>query len=68
MPLAEQQADARLVVGVAELSVHGRVIKIHLAGEFGLEGLHLEVDDDVAAEAQVIKKQVEGVGQKRSGR
>src|SRR5690242_10051225 len=39
---AEDDADAGLVVGMAEQIIHGGEIKVHLAGEFGLERTDLE--------------------------
>src|SRR5262245_30143301 len=58
-PLAQDDADGRLVVGMAQLIVDGGQIEVHLAGKFRLEVLDLQLDDDEAPEPQVIEQQVE---------
>ena len=57
--LAQQQADGWSVIGMAQLVVHGRKVKIHLTREFRLEGFHFQINHDVAAQPEVIKQQVE---------
>ena len=57
--LAENQADARLVVRVAEHVVNGGEVEVHLAGVFRFEGRHLQVDDAEASELEVVEEQIE---------
>src|SRR4051812_2255854 len=57
--LAEDEADGGLVVGVPEEVVDGGEVEAHLAGVLGLEVRHLELDDDVAAQAEVVEEEVE---------
>src|SRR3954464_3865877 len=57
--LAEDEADGGLVVGAAEEVVDGGEIEAHLAGVLGLEVRHLELDDDVAAQVEVVEEEVE---------
>jgi hypothetical protein len=57
--LAQDQADARPVVGMAQQIVHRREVEIHLPGVLGGELAHLEVDGDEAAELEVIEEQVD---------
>jgi hypothetical protein len=54
----EQQADGRIIVSVFHPIIHGRQIKIHLPGKFGLERLHLKINHDIAAEPEVIKQEI----------
>jgi hypothetical protein len=56
---AEQEADGGLIVGVAQEIVHGGAVEIELADIAGLEGAGFQLDDDVAAQTQVVEQQVE---------
>lgn len=56
---AEQEADRRLVIGVAEEIVGRREVEVELADERGIERDRLELDDDEAAKLQVIEEEVE---------
>ena len=49
----------RLVVGMAHQVVDRREVEVHLARVLGLELGRLEVDDDVAAQLQVIEEEVD---------
>ena len=57
--LAQNQADRRLVIRMAEQIIDYRQVKIDLAGKLGLKGNHLDVDDDVRPKLQVIEQQVD---------
>src|SRR3954447_1343101 len=57
--LAEDEADGGLVVGMPEEVVDGGEVEAHLAGVLGLEVRHLELDDHVAAQAEVVEEKVE---------
>src|SRR5437763_614994 len=57
--LAEDEADGGLIVGVAEKIVDGGEVEAHLAGVLGLEVRHLELDDDVAAQVEVVEEEGE---------
>lgn len=43
---------------MAEQVVHRRQIEVHLAGEFRLERLALQVNRHVAPEAQMVEQQI----------
>src|SRR5262249_37349098 len=58
--LAQDQADAAAVAGVAEQVVHRGQVKVHLAGVLRLERAALEVNDHEAAQAEVVEQQVQG--------
>ena len=58
---AEQQADGRLIVAVAELIVHGREVEIHLSREFGFESLHFQIHDHETPKAEVVEEQIEKI-------
>lgn len=57
--LAEDEADGGCVVFVAHEVVHGGAIEIHFTGILGLELAFLEVDDDEAAEVEVVEEKIE---------
>jgi hypothetical protein len=44
---------------VAKLVINGRQVEVHLARELGFEVLDLQLDDDKAAQTQVVKEKVE---------
>jgi len=50
-----------VVVGMTQPVVHGGEVEVHFAGELGLELLDLQINDNVAAQPQVVKEQVEVV-------
>lgn len=52
------RADTRLVSRVLERVIDSREVEVHLAGVFGFEGTGLEVDDDEAAECQVVEEEI----------
>ena len=54
--LAENQADARLVVGVPEQVVNGCEVEVHLAGVFRFERRHLQIDDAETAKLEVVEE------------
>ena len=56
---AQQQADGGVVEFVFHLLVHGGHVKAQLAQMLGLEFAALEFDHHVAAQFQVVKKQVD---------
>src|SRR5258707_8106534 len=45
---------------MAQLVIHRGEIEVHLARKFWLEGLHLQVNNNEATEAQMVQKQVQG--------
>jgi hypothetical protein len=49
------------VVRVPHLGIHRREIKVHLAGELRLEGLHLEIDHHETPQLQVVEEQIKVV-------
>lgn len=51
--------NSAMPMGVAEDVVDGGEIEVQLAGVFGLEGAGLQIDDDEAAEFDVVEKQAE---------
>src|SRR5207302_349946 len=57
--LAQDQTDGRRVGIVAELVIDDAQVEIHLAGVFGLELAGLQVDDNEAAQFQVVEQQVD---------
>jgi hypothetical protein len=57
--LAEDQADRGAVVGVPHPVVDRREVEVRLADELGLELLVLQLDDDEAAQAEVVEEQVD---------
>jgi len=57
--LAEDQADGGLVVGMAEVVVHGGEVEAHLTRVLGQELPHLELHDYIAAQPQVVEEEVE---------
>ena len=56
---AEDEADARTVIGMAQDIVNGGQVEIHFPGVLGLEARHLEIDDAEASKLQVVEEQVE---------
>src|SRR5258707_652938 len=44
---------------MAQLIVHCRKVEVHLTGIFRFERSRLQIDDDVAAQLEMIKKQVD---------
>src|ERR1035441_9517746 len=56
---AQNEADAGMVVWVAEKVIHSRQVEVHLPGVLGPKGAHLEIDDHEAAKLQVIEKQID---------
>lgn len=59
--LAQDQADAGFVIGVAQQIIYGGKLEVHLAGVLRLERAPFEVEDHVAAELEVIEEQVDPV-------
>lgn len=57
--LAEDQTDRWLVLRVAQQVINSIEIKIHFAGVFRQEFSPLKLDDNVAAQFEMIKKQVD---------
>jgi len=57
--LAEDETDGRRVVLEAEEVVDGGAVEVHLSGILGFEVALLEIDDDEAAEVEVIEEEVE---------
>lgn len=57
--LAQDDADAWLVIRVAQQIVHRRKVEVHLASELRPELHHLEVDHDKASQPKVIEEKVE---------
>ena len=53
---AENESDARLIVRMAQAVVNGGKVEVHLAGVLWLERRHLQVDDDEAAELEVVEE------------
>ena len=56
--LAQSNADGRLIVLVSKFIINGREVEVHLACEFRLEVLDLELDHDETAQPQVIEEKV----------
>jgi len=56
---AQDEADARLVVGMAEKVVDGGEVEVHLAGVLRLERRRLQVNNHEASELQVVEEQVQ---------
>jgi hypothetical protein len=56
---AEDEADARTVIGMAQDIVNGGQVEVHFPGVLGLEARHLEIDDAEASKLQVVEEQVE---------
>src|ERR1035441_4641371 len=56
---AENEADAGMVVRVAEKVIHSRQVKVHLPSVLGLKGAHLQIDHHEASKLQVIEKQID---------
>lgn len=56
---AQNQPDGRLIVLVSEQVIDSREIEVHLAGVFGLECGHLQVNHHKAPPLQVIEQEVE---------
>src|SRR5262249_55650608 len=59
LALAQQEPDGRRVFRRLDLRVDGREIEAELTKVLGLEVGRLELDDDVGAELQVIKEEIE---------
>jgi hypothetical protein len=57
--LAQDQANGRGVAGMSHLRIDGGQIKIHLAGIFGRELLHLKVDDHKASQFEMVEQEIE---------
>ena len=57
--LAEDDADAGLVVGVSHLVIHHVEVEVHLGCVLGFEGSAFQIDDDEAAQLEVIEKEVD---------
>lgn len=58
---AEDEADGGLIAGVLDDVIDGGQVKIHLAGVFGFERAGFEIDYDEAAEAEMVKEQIDPV-------
>src|SRR2546423_581116 len=56
---AEQDADGRGLVGLADVAVQGLQIELQLAQVLRLELVHLELERDQAVQAAMKKEQVE---------
>jgi hypothetical protein len=56
---AEQNADGETIIGTSKQVVDSVDIEVQLAGVLRLETTGLELDDDVAAQAEVAKEQVD---------
>ena len=59
MVLTEDQADGGSIVLVPELVIDDAEVKVHFARIFRLEFTLLQVNDHVAAQTQMVEKQVE---------
>src|SRR6266436_1136164 len=59
MFFAKDEAQTRLVFRPPQEIVHSGQIKVHFASEFRLEFFDLKIDHDVAAQSQMIEKQIE---------
>jgi len=57
--LAQQEPDRRPILRLAESIVHGREIEVHLAREFRLKGLHLQINHHIAPQSEMIEQKVE---------
>jgi hypothetical protein len=58
--LAENEADRGSVGGMAKFVIQDVEVEVHFAGVLGLEVFGFEVDDDEAAEVEVVEKEVDG--------
>jgi hypothetical protein len=56
---AKEQAYGGLVVGMAQEVVHGGKVKIQLTDIARREGAGFHLDDDIAAELEVVEEEVE---------
>src|SRR5260370_20240700 len=56
---AENQDDARFIVGMAEHVIDGGEVEIHLSRVLRLERRHLEVNHHEASKLQVVEQQIE---------
>lgn len=56
---AEEEADGGGVLRGAQEVVDGRAVEVELAGVLGTERAHLQVDDDVAVELDVVEDEVD---------
>jgi hypothetical protein len=56
---AKNEADARLVVGVAKHVIDCGEIEVQLARVFRLELAHFQIDDNEASELQMVEEQIE---------
>jgi hypothetical protein len=59
--LAQNQADAGLVLRVAQQVVRRRKVEVHLAGILGLELANLEIDHNIAAQLEMVEQHVQVV-------
>src|SRR5437667_12330321 len=57
--LAKNEANARLVIRMAEHVIDGGEVEVHLAGVLRLERRHLEINDHEASKLEVVEKQIE---------
>src|SRR5882672_4416938 len=57
--LAENEANAWLVIRMAKHVIDGGEVEVHLAGVLRLERRHLEIDDHEASKLEVVEKQIE---------
>jgi hypothetical protein len=55
--LADEQANTRQIVGMAQQVIHGEA-EVHLAGKLRLEFFRLRIHHDKAAQLQVIEEQI----------
>src|ERR1035437_4301932 len=55
---AQDEANTRLVVGMAKHVIDGGEVEVHLAGILRLKCAHPQVDNDEASELQVVEEQV----------
>ena len=56
LSLAQNETDARLIVGMADQIVDRRKIEIHLASEFMVEGLRFQIDDHIGATFHMVEE------------
>ena len=57
--LADDQANTRPIIGMAEQVIDGGEVEIHLADKLRLEFFRLQIHDDKAAQFQVIEEKID---------
>lgn len=58
LALAQDDADGRLIVEMAHQIVHCRQVELHLPSVPRTELFHLEINDDKAAQLQVVEEEI----------